>query len=479
MSYLVYKKFGKQLYAYEVESYWDKKEKKTKKKSEYRGVVVDREKKIFRKPLEEKINAARGETERLIVDFGDGFSLHSFFRNNGFISLLENSFGKNANELFAMVCYRLCNGSAMRLARTWLDGSFIKYICKDANLSSQRISGFFSEIGEERAYRAFFKNYFASVGRRSSQSIVLDITALQNQIDMPLTTWGYHDEQIDKQIKLLLAVDKNSKMPLFFRYMPGSIADVSSLKTTINELKTHDVANYCSIMDAGFFSEENVAALQAEKINFIIRLPAGRLLYKQLINEQLHDLEQTRHAVRYGKRALYIKKVNAQIFQQNVFVYIIQDPERKGRETTKTLLQLIDEKDDNPDIDPILKTRGIMMLVSSFDVDTKEILSYYYARQAAEQLFNYAKEDLRILPLRVHKEESLRGYLLYIFVTLVAHAQIRKTLAARYTVEEAMLALRNIKAKVYENHAIITEPTKIQKQILEQLNVMVPNTAGI
>lgn len=42
-----------------------------------------------------------------------------------------------------------------------------------------------------------------------------------------------------------------------------------------------------------------------------------------------------------------------------------------------------------------------------------------------------------------------------------------------------MLALRNIKAKIYENSAIITEPTKIQKQILEQLNVMVPNTAGI
>ncbi len=479
MSYPVYKKFGRQLYAYEVESYWDKKEKKVKKKSKYCGVVVDKEKKIFRKPLEEKINAARGKKERFIVDFGDGFSLHSFFRDTGFIPLLENSFGKNVNELFALVCYRLCNRSAMRLAQTWLDGSFIKYICKDANLSSQRISEFFSEIGEEKAYRTFFKNYFASVDQRSPQSIVLDITALQNQIDMPLTTWGYHDEQIDRQIKLLLAVDKNSKMPLFFRYMPGSIADVSSLKTTMNELKTHNIANYCSIMDAGFFSEENITAMREEKINFIIRLPAGRLLYKQLIDEQMHDLEQTRHAVRYGKRALYIKKISTQLFQQNAFVYIIQDPERKGRETTKTLLQLIDEKDDNPDIDDVLKTRGIMMLVSSFDVDTKEILSYYYARQAAEQFFNYAKEDLKILPLRVHKEESLRGYLLYIFVTLIAHAQLRKTLTARYTVEEAMLALRNIKAKIYENTAVITEPTKIQKQILEQLNVMVPNTAGI
>lgn len=203
-------------------------------------------------------------------------------------------------------------------------------------------------------------------------------------------------------------------MPLFFRYLPGSIADVSTLKATINELKMHNAVNYCSIMDAGFFSEENIAALQAEKINFIIRLPAGRLLYKQLINEQMHDLEQTKHAVRYGKRALYIKKISAQMFQQNVFVYIIRDPERKGRETTKTLLQLIDEKDDNPDIDDVLKTRGVMMLVSSFDVDTKEMLSYYYARQVAEQLFNYAKEDLKILPLRVHKEESLRGYLLYV-----------------------------------------------------------------
>jgi len=478
MTFVRFKLFGKQEYAYSVTGKWNPVTKKVVQKSEYLGVVVDKEKKIFRKPLEEKMKAAREEKEQFIVDFGDSFLLHSFFRNTNFISLLEKSFGQNSGMLFVLICYRLCNRSAMRLAQTWLDGSFIKYLCKDVNLSSQRISDFFSEIGEEKTYRAFFKNYFASVDH-SPQSIVLDITALQNQIDMPLTVWGYHDEQIDKQIKLLLAVDKNSKMPLFFRYLPGSIADVSSLKTTINELKMHNIANYCSIMDAGFFSEDNLVMLQKEKINFIIRLPAGRLLYKQLINEQMYDLEQTKHAVRYGKRALYIKKINTHIFQQNVFVYIIQDPERKGRETTKTLLQFVDEKDANQDIDSVLKTRGIMMLISSFDVDTKEILSYYYARQAAEQLFNYAKEDLKILPLRVHKEESLRGYLLYIFATLIAHTQIRKSLTAKYTVEEAMLALRNIKAKIYENQAIITEPTKIQKQILEQLNIIVPNTAGI
>ena len=70
---------------------------------------------------------------------------------------------------------------------------------------------------------------------------------------MPFTQWGYHDEEIDKQIKPMLVLDKATSLPLFFRYIPGSIADVSTLKPTVEEIKRFGIKNTYFVFDAGFF----------------------------------------------------------------------------------------------------------------------------------------------------------------------------------------------------------------------------------
>ncbi|MEW6215712.1 MAG: hypothetical protein AB1478_11030, partial [Nitrospirota bacterium] len=83
----------------------------------------------------------------------------------------------------------------------------------------------------------------------------------------------------------------------------------------------------------------------------------------------------------------------------------------------------------------------------------------------AETLFGFSKDDLKLLPLRVHKEETLRGYLLIIFVRL------KREIGNEYTVEEILLIMRNLKCKVYENELVIQELTKQQKEIAEILKI--------
>ncbi|HIC90530.1 MAG TPA: transposase, partial [Syntrophaceae bacterium] len=112
------------------------------------------------------------------------------------------------------------------------------------------------------------------------------------------------------------------RLPLFFRYMPGSIVDVSSLKTTINELRKHGVTKNFIILDAGFFSEDNIRELYREEIPFLIRLPALRKLYK-LVVEESREIESYRNAVRYGKRVLFIKKREVELFGNKAYAYIV------------------------------------------------------------------------------------------------------------------------------------------------------------
>jgi len=94
-------------------------------------------------------------------------------------------------------------------------------------------------------------------------------------------------------------------------------------------------------------------------------------------------------------------------------------------------------------------------------------------------LFGFSKDDLKIVPLRVHSEGVLRGFLFLQFLALIAFIQIKKKIGKEYTVEEVMLAMRNLKCKVYDNELVVQELTKQQKEIATLFGFLMPKTMGI
>jgi len=167
------------------------------------------------------------------------------------------------------------------------------------------------------------------------------------------------------------------------------------------------------------------------------------------------------------------------LFGKPAFSYIVLDPVRKGRETTKLILQLdeMDKSDDEKVF--MLKKKGIMILLSSIELAEDNVVPFYYSRQTAEQLFKFSKDDLNLLPLRIHKEESMRGYLLLVFITLSVFLLLRKHLEKKTSVEEALLLLRNLKAKVFKDEMLIPEITKKQRLLFERFDIIVPKLLGI
>jgi len=472
MSFVRYKRFGNKEYAYEVTAYWDPIKKKPRQRSRYLGVVVDKEKKVFkRKELKQR-------SEKLILDFGDVCLLYEFMKHADLVSLLDRVFGDKTRYLLALLCYRLCHASAMSYARVWYEGSISRFLFKGVNLSSQRISDFLKSIGDEHVQRCFFEQYLSSF-TDAEEGVIIDTTALPNQIHFPFNMWGYHDGEIDKQIRFLFVVDKDSSLPLFFRYLPGNIVDVSSLRLTVEELKRFGVSNSFVLIDGGFFSEDNIKGLYRERIDFLTRLPSSRVVYKDLIRQETSDLESFKNAVRYGERALFVKQKRIDLFGKKAYAYIVLDPERKGRETRKLLLEAMEESEDEDEIDFKLMKKGIMVLVSSFEMTKEDVVPFYYMRQIAERLFGFSKDDLKLVPLRVHREETLRGYLLLTFIALVVFVLLKKALGKEYTVEEILLTMRNLKCKVYDNEILVQELTRQQREVVEKLNVIVPKNMGI
>ena len=473
MSFIRYQKFGNAEYAYEITAYWDKEKKACRQKSRYLGVVIDKEKKLFEK------KSLMTKPEKLIVDFGDTYALHHLLQETGFNQMLEKIFPDLYEELLALVHYRLCYGAAMMYAQRWFEGSYSRFQFKTASLSSQRISEIFYRLGEETRQRNFFNEYLTSFSG-SKNGIIIDATSLPNQIHMPMTEWGRSGEEIDKQVRFLLVVDKQTSAPMYFRTLPGNIIDVSALRNTIDELQKYGVRDTFIYSDAGFFSEDNVLEMYQNNINFLTRLPATRTIYKDLILQEVKGLESAEYAVRYGKRGLLVKQKEIELFGRKAFVYIILDPKRKGKEMDRLLVENIDEKDQNKEaLEYEILRRGVMILVSSFEIPRADVVPMYYVRQTAEMLFGFSKDDLGILPLRVHSEERMQGFLLLQFLSLIAFTQMKNKLGNEHTVEEALLTLRNLKAKVFDADLIVGELTREQKEITKKLGVIVSKNPGI
>ena len=245
---------------------------------------------------------------------------------------------------------------------------------------------------------------------------------------------------------------------------------LDTLSATNREMEKLGIKPGLSIMDAGFFSEGNIKSMMEKKIDFLMRVPANRVIYHDLV-ESAADTENPGKAVKYGNRIMFISSSKTEFANHNVFMHIVLDPERRGRELRRYMLKHMG------DYDPFaVKRKGFMVLMSSQSIERDQLIPLYYTRQFVEKAYSYSKDDLSLLPLRVHGEDALRGYLFIIFLSLIVYMEVQKEIGS---VEMAFDTLRNLKCKVFDKEIVIQELTKDQKKLFEKIEVIVPNTMGI
>jgi transposase len=474
MSYIRHKIIKNKKYAYEITSFWDKKLQQSRNVSRYLGPVESETNEVIKFVKKSK------EQEKLILDFGDGYFLYESIKNSEFYNLTKEKIFDKLPGLFPLIIYRICTQSPMYHCENWMSGTVLSCLFENVDLSSQRISDMLACLGEESIQRSFFKEYLKLVGG-SESSIIIDATSLPNQIDIDYNAWGRSDGKIEKQFKLLCVVDQFKKTPLFYRFLPGNLTDVSTLQTTILELEEMGVKNSFVLLDAGYFSEANLCDLYHRKIEFLTRMPSGRRSYKDIILNEINDLEKLENASVLGKRSFFIKKLEIDLYGNKAIAYAVLDPERKAKETKDLLQKYCGDKSEHDEVKDKIKflSCGIMILVSSKEIPANEIVSAYYFRQSIEQIFGFSKNDLGLLPVRHHNDLSVRGYLFMQFLSLIFYIKIREKIFNISTVEQGIMTLRKLKCKVFDKKIIPSEPTKDQRALFKQLGILVPNFLGI
>ncbi|MBN1970685.1 MAG: transposase, partial [Candidatus Delongbacteria bacterium] len=455
MSSITYHKNKKNgtVYAYSVESYWDKEKKAPRNKQVCLGKVDPITKEIM--PSKRKV---KKEVE-VIPDVsvtsrvaGPYLLLEKLTHFHKLDSLLKKCFPEDYLLVLSIVYYIVHKGGALFRSDSWSNSCLHPY---EENITSQRISELLSRLSED-ARQQFLSLWLEYV--QENDWLCYDITSVSSYArNNEYTHFGYNrDGESLEQINLAMLFGQQSKLPAYYRRLPGNIGDVSTLKTTSKSLDYLGANNLHFVLDRGFYSKTNIDDLFARHHKFTIALPIGRKWVEEILENHRENIVSPRNYIMVGEdEALYTATETYSWGEKRHrgWVHIFYNSERAASEFDKLTKKLINSRlkllGGTPlsEIEPNLqryfiinetpkrglqvgfndeeiekyrkKYSGFFCIYSNKIKNAKEALEIYRNKDVVENCFDDLKNHLDMKRIRVHSSKNMDSRLFIQFLALI------------------------------------------------------------
>ena len=94
--------------------------------------------------------------------------------------------------------------------------------------------------------------------------------------------YGYNKENDTlAQINLAILYGEKSRLPFYYRVLPGNIVDVSTVRRLIKDVQYIGVKKPKLVMDRGFYSKNNIDELMNNKFKFIVGTKSSSKIIKE------------------------------------------------------------------------------------------------------------------------------------------------------------------------------------------------------
>jgi hypothetical protein len=410
--------------------------------------------------------------------FGHVHCVDALLERTGLLKLFRETETSSPDTLLALIMHRLLDCYADSHAISFYQQTYSCVLYPKARMSSQSISKYLVKLGSEAIRRDFHRRYLSMMYPDNKPvGILIDSTGLPSDIDLALTAISNHGGESVNGIRLIYVVDRESMGPIYFRAIPGNVVDVVTLKGTIDELKALNVNIGHAVLDAGYNSAGNIEELYSLGINFMTRLISNRDLYKELLANNCDTIMRAKNRVLYNQRPLFMTMNKVALpNKREAYAYIGVDCAKRA-DAQRQLAQKEDPKAplSDDEYDKRYKQAGMFVMISSIEMDTRDVLPYYYSRQTIEQIFDTSKNYAKLLPLGVQTLEGFYGHLLLSFMTTIVYLKLMAVFrGTKFNPIDFMAELRGLSCVVYEDHLQIFEPTAKQKEILKILKIEIP-----
>jgi transposase len=247
----------------------------------------------------------------------------------------------------------------------------------------------------------------------------------------------------------------------------------------INHLKARNMEVKHGILDAGHHSARNIRDLYDSKIPFLIRPPNA--LAKTLIKEHGTDVSCTKYALEYGNRLLSMKRVPLKLYDYDCYAYIALDFERMADEQERYYRKAVENREKKSTDAEMPKDKfGYFVLISSEKLESSEVMPLYYMCQT----FDFAKNDVALMPVCGHNDATFRGHLLLSFMATVMLITVKRVLKTRKKLSmipavQSLRSMRYIKCDAFPCALVTSEPDKHANMLINELNLEIPGALNL
>jgi len=393
-----------------------------------------------------------------------------------------------------------------------------------ALIPSQRSSDLFGLITEE-AKRQFF--VLQAKRRMETEYLAYDTTSISSYSNLiKQVRYGKNkDHDHLPQINLALLYGETSRLPVYYRKLPGNINDVVTIRQLLADIDYMALEKVKLVMDRGFYSEDNINSLYHNHLKFLIGVRVS-LKFVQDVLDEVRDTMRSRssysssHKLNYHSRTIdwhyqEKKKRSGTVVktERRMYLHLFYNDQKavddkaafntlldsleseirtshrvaeheklydKYFSITRTPVRGISIEPKEEAIALAEKDYGFFGLISNDIKDPLEALDVYRAKDVIEKAFGNLKERLNMRRTSVSSEQNLEGKLFVQFVALMHLAYIDKKmndtqLYKDYTMHEVLDELDVIECfEEPGKRPRIGEMTKKQIGLYQKLEVAVP-----
>jgi hypothetical protein len=228
------KKDGKK-YVYAVEGYWDKEKKAPRNKQVCLGRLDEQTGAIIpskRTKRKAKHTAFAPDVTAKNLVIGPSAILEKISGDYKVASTLKNSLPDKWQQILSLAFFLVQKGLPLSRCETWSTSNKHPF---GSAISSQDVARLLVSLTEGERQN-FFSRWMKVFPEKDA--LFYDITSVSSYSEQnEYVRWGYNrDNEQLPQINLVVLYAQNRKLPVYYRRLPGSISDVSGLKTTISSL---------------------------------------------------------------------------------------------------------------------------------------------------------------------------------------------------------------------------------------------------
>jgi len=322
---------------------------------------------------------------------------------NDILERLTADFGDYAHIIFTIASLRAIEKTPYYDLEDAYTNSYFSVFDKTLAMSKSSLSDLLVDLSR-------YKNEFISFMRKDideDEVLIFDGTNLLcGSQNISYSGAGYkHGHNYPAQVNQLYAYSPNRRKMVYYRLLEGSVSDAKSLSDILAEANIkHGVA----IMDNGFASEDNLAALISKKEKYILAL---RRDSKYISKEILNDGFRTNAKEKFTNN------------HESVFAY--ENKDGLGNRICIYFNQTIASVETSEYLDKIgkgwkgytdenykeaCKRFGIYVIKTNVDFKLQKIYEYYKSRFEIEYLFDTLKNTLEFDKVYVHSDKALETW---------------------------------------------------------------------